>query len=108
FHFMAEGFPPTRRPQARPALGPDAQRALAAETLARPSSIDLRTGLPFVALIRAAAIRPLNEVGVRCQVTWMRLPPSSRDEMAADTKLPGVQTLLSRTIHVTTRGTDHS
>ena len=46
-------------------------------------------GLPGVSTINAVTNRPTSEVGVRFQITWIRLPPSALGEIAAETWLPG-------------------
>ena len=71
-------------------------------------SIEYLIGRPPLALITVAATRPPNVVGVRFQTTWIRLPPPAAGLIVAETKLPGVQKLLSRTVQVTVSGSDQS
>ena len=69
---------------------------------------DPAIGLPRVTTMSAVAMRPANEVGVRFHTTSTRLPPPARGWMVAETRLPGAQKLLSRTVHVIVEGSDQS
>ena len=53
--------------------------------MSRALLIDAAIGFPLVALISMVATLPMNEVGVRSHVTWMRLPPSPLGETVAET-----------------------
>lgn len=54
-------------------------------SLASVLRIEAATGLPPVSWISTVASRPTIEVGVRFQITWIRLPPSPLGAIAAET-----------------------
>ncbi len=54
-------------------------------SLASALRIEVATGLPPVSWISTVASRPTIEVGVRFQITWIRLPPSPLGAIAAET-----------------------